>query len=244
MFIGVSGLIGVGKSTLTEQLAAEFGRRATAGSEAGGPASEEGKVAGHATGPCWKAVYEPVETNPYLEDFYNDISRWTFNMQMFLLAKRFQQHQEVIWDPCHRVFGGGISGGIVQDRTIYEDTIFARMHRDDGLMDDRDWDTYITHFHVMQGFLRYPDVIVYLRCAPEVAAERIQSRGRDAEKEIPLEYLRRLHEGYEEFVEEMHRYTVVCTFDWNEYQPVETVADTIIEAADRGQKFLRSLRRI
>lgn len=214
MFIGVSGLIGAGKSTFTTQLSEHFGAE-------------------------WGAYYEPVETNPYLEDFYQDIARWTFNMQMFLLAARFRQHQEVLWDPRHRN-----GGGIIQDRTIYEDTIFARMHHEDGLMVGRDWDTYIEHFHIMQGFLRYPDVIVYLRCSPEVAMARIQERGRDAEKDMPLEYLQRLYGGYEEFVEEMKRYIVVVPIDWTEYRPVEEVAATILEATNREQKFLRSLRRI
>lgn len=226
MFVGVSGLIGAGKSTLTRQLAFELSQRAR----------DNGKLVPDTP---WEAVYEPVEENPYLEDFYLDISRWTFNMQMFLLAKRFQQHQEVLWNPVHRT-----GGGVVQDRTIYEDTIFARMHREDGLMDDRDWETYITHFHVMQGFLRYPDVILYLRVEPELAAERIKERGRNAEREIPLSYLQRLHEGYEEFVEEMSRYTVVVPLDWTDYQPVEIVADKVLAATDREQKFLRSLRRI
>jgi deoxyadenosine kinase len=242
MFVGVSGLIGAGKSTLTRQLSEEMGRRGSLRQ------AERQTFMGHTPpvfGPQWKAVYEPVETNPYLEDFYEDISRWTFNMQMFLLAKRFQQHQEVIWDPCHRPSAMcSEPGGVIQDRTIYEDTIFARMHRDDGLMDDRDWETYITHFHVMQGFLRYPDVILYLRVEPEVAAARIKERGRNAEKEIPIEYLQRLHEGYEEFVEEMKRYTVVVPFDWTEYKPVAEVADAVEAATAQEQKFLRSLRRI
>jgi deoxyadenosine kinase len=180
-----------------------------------------------------------VETNPYLEDFYQDINRWTFNMQMFLLAARFRQHQEVIWDPCHRH-----NGGVGQDRTIYEDTIFARMHREDGLMDDRDWETYNSHFHVMQGFLRYPDVIIYLRVEPEVAMERIKSRGREAEKGMDLHYLQRLHEGYDEFADEMQRYTVVVPIDWSEYKPIAEVADLVDTATTRKQKFLRSLRRI
>jgi len=223
MFIGVSGLIGAGKSTLTEQLAEELDRRS-----------------GHLPlGTAWKAAYEPVKENPYLEDFYKDIARWTFNMQMFLLAKRFQQHQEVLWDPCHKA-----GGGVVQDRTIYEDTIFARMHHEDGLMVGRDWDTYINHFHVMQGFLRYPDVILYLRVTPEKAMERIMERARGAEEGIPLAYLQQLFNGYEEFIEEMRRYTVVVSLDWSEYRPVQEVADAVMGAATQEQKFLRSLRRI
>jgi len=234
LFIGVSGLIGAGKSTLTRQLSNHLGVLAQ---------MEQGHLAHDAqehAEDLWGAYYEPVETNPFLEDFYQDIPRWTFTMQMFLLAKRFEQHQEVLWDPRHRK-----GGGIVQDRTIYEDTIFARMHRDDGLMPDREWQTYIDHFHIMQGFLRYPDVIVYLKVTPEQAMARILERARGAEEgKVPLDYLKKLHDGYEEFVEEMARYTVVVPVDWSDYQPVEVVAPLILEAADRNQKFLRSLRRI
>lgn len=214
MFIGVSGLIGAGKSTFTQQLSEHLGDE-------------------------WGAYYEPVETNPYLTDFYDDIARWTFNMQMFLLAARFQQHQEVLWDPKHKN-----GGGIVQDRTIYEDTIFARMHHEDGLMDGRDWDTYISHFQIMQGFLRYPDVIVYLRVQPERALERVKERNRKAEEGLPLDYLKRLFEGYEEFVEEMGRYTVVVPIDWSDYQPIEDVAKVVLKSISTNQKFIRSLRRI
>jgi deoxyadenosine kinase len=206
-FIVVSGIIGAGKTTLTSQLSDHLG---------------------------YAAMFEPVQTNPYLEDFYRDMARWTFPMQMFLLAKRFQQHQECLWK----------GKGVVLDRSIYEDTIFARMHRDDGLMDDRDWETYSNHFHVMQGFLRYPDVILYLRVPPEIAMERIGGRGRDAEKGLEMQYLERLYEGYEEFAEEMRRYTVVVPVDWSEYRPVEEVAALVDAATKSNQKFLRSLRRI
>jgi len=223
MFIGVAGLIGVGKSTFTTKLTEHFQKEA----EASG------------SGAVWKARYEPVETNPYLEDFYKDIERWTFNMQMFLLAARFRQHQEVLWDPCHRT-----GGGIIQDRTIYEDTIFARMHNEDGLMTGRDWDTYIDHFYIMQGFLRYPDVIVYLRVSPDIALARIRERGREAEADMSIEYLERLYEGYEEFAEEMQRYTVVITLDWSDFQDIGKMAEHIVSTSDRRQKFLRSLRRI
>ncbi len=217
MFVGVSGIIGAGKSTLTQQLADRLGK----------------------DGAPWRPCHEPVETNPYLEDFYGDISRWTFNMQMFLLAKRFQLHQEVVWDSRHQA-----GGGVVQDRTIYEDVTFATMHRDDGLMSERDFDTYSSHFNIMKRFLVYPDVILHLRVSPSVAMTRIASRGRNAERAIPIEYLERLAAGYEEFVEEMHRYAAVVIVDWNEFRPVDEIVEVLEEAIQGNGKFLRSLRRI
>jgi len=109
----------------------------------------------------------------------------------------------------------------------------------------RDWETYINHFHIMQGFLRYPDVILYLRVSPEKALERIQERARSEEQgKVPLAYLKSLYEGYEEFVEEMKRYTVVVPIDWEDYRPVSEVAALIEEATTRESKYLRSLRRI
>jgi len=212
MFIGISGLIGVGKSTLTKSLAEHLN---------------------------YKAYYEPVQTNPYLEDFYKDMSRWTFPMQMFLLAKRYQQHQEVIWDPCHQ-----IGSGVVQDRTIYEDTIFARMHYRDCLMDERDYNTYISHFNVMKRFLQYPDVIVYLKVYPELALERINKRSRDCEAGIPLSYLEDLYEGYETFISEIGNFVPVLTLDWNNYLSVEEVADRIDDTVRNNSKFMRSIVRI
>ena len=212
MFIGVAGLIGAGKSTLTRSLAEHLG---------------------------YRAYFEPVETNPYLEDFYKDISRWTFNMQMFLLAHRFRQHQEVCWDPSHST-----GGGVVQDRTIYEDTIFARIHNDDGLMDDRDYTTYTSHFNTMRRYLVYPDVLVYLHCTPEKAMERVALRSRDVEKNLPLEYMQKLYKGYEDFATEMERYTLVLRLDWSTYQPTEEVARQVLALTDTHRDYLRSLRRI
>lgn len=212
MFIGVSGLIGVGKTTFTEQLAGELG---------------------------YNPVYEPVTDNPYLEDFYQDIPRWTFPMQMFLLAKRYQQHQEVIWNPCHQN-----GGGVVQDRTIYEDTIFAKMHHDEGMMDDRDYATYVGHFNIMRRFLQYPDLIVYLYIPPELALERVHQRGREVERGLDLEYLRNLHKGYERFAEEMGRYTVVVRLNWAEFDPIGEVAKYLMDKVDENREFLRSIRRI
>ena len=212
MFIGVAGLIGAGKSTLTQQLADHLN---------------------------YDTAFEPVEDNPYLVDFYQDMGRWTFNMQMFLLAARFQQHQEIIWSPAHQQ-----GRGVVQDRTIYEDTIFASMHHRDGIVDDRDFGTYIGHFNIMRRYLQYPDVILYLRVTPETALERINLRSRDAESGIPLDYLRALFEGYEQFVDEMQRYTTVVTVDWSEFRPVEEVSALITEATQKEPKFIRGIRRI
>lgn len=217
MFIGISGVMGAGKSTLMQQLVDFLGK----------------------DGAPWRACHEPVDDNPYLTDFYADMSRWTFNMQLFLLAKRFALHQEVIWDPRHQQ-----GGGVVQDRTIYEDTIFATMHRDDGIMPERDFDTYSSHFNIMRRYLVYPDVILHLRVRPEVAQSRIGLRDRQAEREIPFAYLQRLHRGYEEFASEMERYTAVVSLDWNEFQPIETVVEGLDNAVRSNGKFLRSLRRI
>jgi len=213
MFIGIAGPIGAGKTTLTLHLA-------------------------HALG--YHTALEPVETNPYLADFYEDMARWTFPMQMFLLAKRFQQHQEVVWSPAHQDLR---SGGVVQDRTIYEDTIFAAMHHRDGIMSDRDYETYTSHFRIMTRYLVYPDILVYLRVPPELAAERIKARGRTMEREIPMAYLEDLHRGYEAFIDEMRSHTAVLELNWSEYMPGHVVAKKVLESLEE-KPYARSLRRI
>lgn len=205
-FIGIAGPIGVGKSTLTRDLAAHLG---------------------------FKAYFEPVESNPYLEDFYEDMKRWGFTMQMHLLARRFAQHQELVWQ----------RDSAVQDRTIYEDTVFARLLHEGGFIDDRDYETYLDHFHVMLRYLVYPDIIVYLRCTPEVAARRIRARAREAEREIPMTYLEELHLGYEAFAIEMRCHTVVVDIDWEEFVPVERVANLVLDAAEK-RPFARSPHRV
>src|SRR6185436_4308628 len=138
-----------------------------------------------------ETYYEPVSDNEYLADFYRDTARHSFAMQVYLLNRRFKQHQEIIW----RVRSA------VQDRTIYEDSIFSKMLAATGLMDERDYRTYVELFRNMSNFMCKPSVIVFLDVSPAASAERIRMRSRDIESKIELSYLEALHEGYQEFVE-------------------------------------------
>ena len=142
MFIGIAGIIGAGKSTLAQSLADHLG---------------------------YDTYNEPVDDNPYLDDFYADMNRWGAMMQIHLLFRRFEQHQQIVWKK---------KKGAVQDRTIYEDTIFARMLHEAGFIDKRDYETYLGHFNIMKRFLVYPDILIYLRVSPETSMQRIQERGR------------------------------------------------------------------
>ena len=205
MFIGISGIIGAGKSTLAQDLAGRLG---------------------------YKAYNEPVKDNPYLEDFYSDMNRWGAMMQIHLLFRRFEQHQQIVWNS---------ENGAVQDRTIYEDTIFARMLNKAGFIDQRDYDTYLGHFNLMKRYLVYPDLLLYLRVEPETSLERIAERGRKAESGITLEYMQKLHAGYESFIEEMSRYTRVLTLNWNQFLEIDEVVDRITKKAGEKRTFLRDL---
>lgn len=210
MFIGIAGIIGAGKSTLTQNLAKEFD---------------------------FKAYYEPVEENKYLSDFYEDPDRWAAMMQMHLLSKRFEQHQQIVWN--------SEGNKVVQDRTIYEDTIFAKMLNEDGIISDREYQTYKDHFDIMRRFLVYPDLILHLNVDPEIALDRIGSRGRDMETGIDLEYLTRLHEGYQEFLDEMSQYTSILEIDWSDFKSASEVHSLIKEAVDENStQYKRSLRKL
>lgn len=208
MFIGIAGIIGAGKSTLAQSLADHLG---------------------------YATYNEPVDDNPYLDDFYADMNRWGAMMQIHLLFRRFEQHQQIVWKK---------EKGAVQDRTIYEDTIFARMLHEAGFIDKRDYETYLGHFNIMKRFLVYPDILIYLRVSPETSMQRIQERGRNAEEGISFEYMEKLYHGYENFIEEMNHYTRVLILDWNQYKEPEEVARLIIQKADENREFIRDLKRI
>jgi len=166
MHIAVAGNIGVGKTTLTGLLAKNFN---------------------------WEPHYESVDNNPYLDDFYTDMQRWAFNLQVYFLNSRFGQLKEF-----------QESGkNIIQDRTIYEDAhIFAPNLHAMGLMTSRDFDNYSSLFKLMSSFVNPPDLLIYLRASVPTLVKQIQSRGRDYESSIRIDYLTRLNERYEAWISE------------------------------------------
>ena len=190
VFIGISGLIGAGKSTLATALASELNL---------------------------PVYYEPVSDNAYLEDFYKDMGKWGFPMQIYLLNKRFKQQQQIVWQ----------GQGGVQDRTIYEDAVFARMLRDSGHIDQRDFDTYTELFQSMANFMKKPNIIVHLDLTPEESLRRIKLRSRDCESSVPLEYLQALHAAYEAFISDIARVIPVIKVDYSRFRTAEEMAAVV-----------------
>jgi deoxyadenosine/deoxycytidine kinase len=161
--------------------------------------------------------YEPVLDNEYLADFYKDPKRYSFALQVYLLNKRFEQHQHIIWS---RKFG-------VQDRSIYEDSVFAKMLYESGMMEERDYRCYRSLFANMSNFMRKPDIIVHLDVTPEQSMERIRLRARDCESTISLDYLTQLHAAYEDFIADISRVIPVIRVDWSEFRDVADVVQAI-----------------
>ncbi|HRK73764.1 MAG TPA: deoxynucleoside kinase, partial [Rhodothermales bacterium] len=143
----------------------------------------------------WEAYFERVEDNPYLADFYADMRRWSFNLQVFFLSSRFNQQQEI----------ENLPHSVVQDRSIYEDAeIFARNLYEMALMSQRDYENYTELFQIMTSYLTPPHLLVYLRASVPTLVEHIQSRGREFESNISIDYLKRLNELYEDWVDRYH----------------------------------------
>ena len=164
MHIALAGNIGAGKTTLTRLLAKHYG---------------------------WKPHYEDVDENPYLNDFYEDMQRWSFNLQIYFLNSRFNQVIDI-----------KKSGEtVIQDRTIFEDAeIFAPNLHAMGLMSTRDFNNYTTLFQLMSKLIKAPDLLIYLRASVPTLVNQIQQRGRDYENSIRLDYLKQLNERYEAWI--------------------------------------------
>ena len=164
MHVAIAGNIGAGKTTLTKLLAKHY---------------------------KWNPHYESVDENPYLDDFYGEMERWSFNLQVYFLNSRFRQILEL------RETGKNI----IQDRTIYEDSsIFAPNLHAMGLMTNRDFSNYSSLFELMENLVNPPDLLIYLRASIETLVGQIHKRGRDYENSISIDYLSRLNERYEAWI--------------------------------------------
>lgn len=164
MHIGVAGNIGSGKTTLTRMLADHYG---------------------------WTPKYEAVTYNPYLEDYYKDIPRWSFNLEVYFLTQRFRDILEI----------SSSEDVVIQDRTILEGVqIFVANNYEMGNLTERDYKTYMDLFNLMMSLVKAPDLLIYLKSSIPHLVARIQKRGRDYEKSISLEYLAGLNEKYEKWI--------------------------------------------
>lgn len=195
MHIAIAGNIGSGKTTLTTLLSKQFE---------------------------WQPQFEDVDDNPYLNDFYKDMQRWSFNLQVYFLNSRFNQVQEI-----HKS-----KKDIIQDRTIYEDAyIFAPNLHAMGLMSSRDFENYQQLFHLMNDFIPAPDLLIYLRSSVPNLVDQIQKRGRDYENSIRLDYLSRLNERYEAWISSYTKGRLlildVDNIDFQDTSDFENISNTI-----------------
>lgn len=197
MHVAVAGNIGSGKTTLTTMLSKHYG---------------------------WTPQFEAVDGNPYLADFYNDMQRWSFNLQIYFLNTRFKDVVEIAKS----------SKNVVQDRTIYEDAcIFAKNLHKMGLMSTRDYENYSTLFSLMLSLVKPPDLLIYLRSSVPNLVSNIQKRGREYEAGIRLDYLQGLNDLYEKWIE---NYTdgklLVVNVDENKFGENPKDFNTIINSID------------
>lgn len=177
MHIAIAGNIGSGKTTLTKMLAARYG---------------------------WTPKFESVDFNPYLSDFYEDMSRWSFNVQIYFLNKRFKDVVDI----------SKTDEVIIQDRTIYEDArIFAPNLHDMGLMSSRDFETYSDLFDLMMSLVKMPDLLIYLKSSIPNLVSQIQKRGREYEKTIRIDYLTGLNERYDKWMDSYKGHLLVIDAD-------------------------------
>ncbi len=209
IFIAIAGNIGTGKTTLTNMLSRRFG---------------------------WEAHFEVVADNPYLSDFYKDMARWSFPLQIFFLNHRFKAHQLVTQG----------ANSAIQDRSIYEDAnIFARNLYEQKLMSERDYRNYLDLYESMVAFLNPPDLVLYLRKSLPRLKEQITLRGREYEKNIPDEYLSNLNRYYDDWMStyDLGKKLIVDSDDLNFLKnpdDFEQICQKIVGALDQRDLFLDS----
>lgn len=196
-YIAIAGNIGAGKSSLTGLLARHF---------------------------KWEAYYESVDNNPYLSDFYEDMKRWSFNLQIYFLSSRFQKHKAMLKK----------NKSLVQDRTIYEDAeIFARNLNSMGLMSERDYKNYQALFIEMTEYLQPPDLLIYLRAQVPTLVRQIQNRGRQYENTIRIDYLERLNQLYEDWIERYPYEKLIIDTDDIDYVNRQEDLGKVIDLVDQ-----------
>ncbi len=198
MYIAIAGNIGSGKSTLTRMLAKHYG---------------------------WEPRYEAVAENPYLEDYYRDIHRWSFNLEVFFLKERFRDLIAI----------SKATNTIVQDRSIFEGVyVFMQNNKAMGNLSDRDYDTYMELFEQMMTVVRLPDLMIYLRASVPHLVGNIQKRGRDYEQTMQLDYLENLNRRYDDFIYNLYKGRVmVIEKDNLDFQNNPRDFATIIDRIDR-----------
>lgn len=196
MLISIAGNIGSGKTTLTTLLAKHY---------------------------KWEPHFEDVDDNPYLNDFYNDMQRWSFNLQVYYMTSRISKIQEIRKG----------KKTVIQDRTTYEDAyIFAPNLHSMGLMTTRDFETYFSLFKLQESFITPPDLLIYLRASVPTLVNQIQKRGRDYEESIRLDYLKRLNERYEAWV---------STYDQGKLLIIDVDNNNFSEKAEDLGKIINSI---
>jgi len=208
--ITIAGTVGVGKSTMTKALAEALNFRTS---------------------------FEKVDTNPYLDKFYEDFEKWSFHLQVYFLAERFKEQK--------RIFEYG--GGFIQDRSIYEDTgIFAKMHFDKGTMSPTDYETYTNLFDamVMTPYFPHPDLLVYLEGPIDAVIGRIQERGRTMEQQTPNDYWIEMHDRYENWINNFNSCPVL-RLDINDYDLLKNpeAIDSIVSRISHMLKQTSHLRK-
>jgi deoxyadenosine/deoxycytidine kinase len=177
MHIAIAGNIGSGKTTLTELLAQHF---------------------------KWTPIYEQMDDNPYIANFYEDMRRWSFNLQVYFLHKRFK----------YVIDSRNTYDNIVQDRTLYEDAyIFAPNLHAMGLMNTRDFETYKSLFDLMESFIKPPDLLIYLKASVPTLIQQIEKRGREYESSIRLDYITSLNNRYNSWIEEYSNRKLIINMD-------------------------------